>query len=176
MAYLVEAYLDPEADAAVRHLWHVLNDAGVSDSNLRNDSRPHLTLLTVADIDPEALLLALVDVARRSAFPLPLRGLGLFPGGHVTLYLPPVPSVELLDLQRACADAVVASGGEIAPRDAPGRWSPHVSLARRLHPRSLPRGFGVLGEENLSIEAKVVKIGLLRDRPIVDLGFFDLGV
>lgn len=176
MAYLVEAYLDPEADAAVRRLWHVLNDAEVSDSNLRNDSRPHLTLLTVPELDPNALLLALAGVAQRPAFSLSLRGLGLFPGGRATLYLPPVPSAELLDLHRACGEAVVASGGEVAHRDAPGRWSPHVSLARRLRPDILPRALRTLYREELDIEARVTKIGLLRDRPIVDLGFFDLSV
>lgn len=171
MAYLIEAYFDPEADARVRRLWDVLKERGISDSNLRNDSTPHLTLLTVPDLDPEAAKAALALVARRPAFPLPLRGLALFPGERATLYLPVTPTPDLLDLQRACVGAARAAGADPQP-DRP--WTPHVSLARRLPPVALPGAVGVLHNQDQTIDARVVRLGLLRDRPIVRLGEFDL--
>ena len=171
MAYLFEAYLDPDADAGIRRLWDVLKARGISDSNLRNDSTPHLTLLTVADLDPDAARAALALVARRGPVPLPLRGLAIFPGERATLYLPVVPTPALLDLQRAGAGAARAAGGD--PRDD-RPWTPHVSLARRLPPVALPGAVGVLHDQTLEIDARIVRIGLLRDRPIVRLGGFDL--
>ena len=167
MAYLFEAYLDPQADAKVRRLWSVLNERGVSDSNLRNVSTPHLTLLTVPALDEEAARAALALVARRPAFPLPLRGLAFFPGERATLYLPVVPSRDLLDLRRACVGAARAAGA--APGDE-RPWAPHVSLARRLPPVALPAAVGVLHDQEQQIEATIVRVGLLRDRPIVRLG------
>ena len=171
MAYLFEAYLDPNADAAVRRLWDVLRDRGISDSNLRNDSTPHLTLLTCGGVDVEAARAALSLVARRPTVGLSLRGVAIFPGERATLYLPAVPSFDLLDLQRACAGAARAAGGEVS---AERSWTPHVSLARRLPPVALPGAVGVLHDQALEIEARVVRIGLLRDRPIVRLGEWEL--
>lgn len=167
MAYLLEAYLDPESDAKVRHLWRVLNERGMGDSNLRNDSTPHLTLTTCATLDEAAAQAALALVARRAPIPLSLRGLAIFPGERATLYLPAVPSVALLDLQRACA--------EVAGDAVEGRWTPHVSLARRLPSVALPGAVGVLHDQDLTIDATIDRIGLLRDRPIVRLGEWELG-
>ena len=171
MAYLFEAYLDPDADARVRRLWNVLHERGISDSNLRNASTPHLTLLTADRLDEAAAHAALGLVGRSPAFALPLRGVAFFPGERATLYLPVVPSRELLDLRRACVGAARAAGGE--PRDDRA-WTPHVSLARRLPPVALPGAVGVLHDQGLEIEALVVRIGLLRDRPIVRLGEWEL--
>ncbi len=177
MAYLFEAYLDPESDAKVRRLWRVLFERGMGDSHLRNDSTPHLTLLTCTDLDEAAARAALAVVARLPPFSVPLRGLAIFPGERATLYLPPVPSVELLDLRRACLGAARAAGGHPADdRPTDGRpWAPHVSLARRLLPVALPGAVGVLHDQDLTIDARVVRIGFLRDRPIVRLGEWDLG-
>ena len=174
MAYLVEAYLDPVADAKIRRLWHILNERGMGDSNLRNDSTPHLTLVTSDALDEALARIALENVAQSSVFPLPLRGLGIFPGGRGTLYLPVVPSAALLRLHGACAEAVRTAGGEPRGFDAPDAWTPHVSLARRLLPVALPGAVGVLHDQDLTIDAHVVRIGLLRDRPIVRLGEWDL--
>ena len=171
MAYLVEAYLDAEADGRVRRLWDVLKERGISDSNLRNDSTPHLTLVTAASLDEDAAQTALSLVARTPALRAPLRGLAFFPGEKRTLYLPVVPSWRLLDLRRACVGAVRAAGGE-AHDDQP--WTPHVSLARRLPPVASPGAVGVLHDQDLEIDARIVRIGLLRDRPIRRLGDFDL--
>ncbi len=172
MAHLIEAYLDPEADAKVRRLWDVLNERGVSDSNLRNASTPHLTLVTADGLQEEALRDALERVAQTPTFSLPLRGLAFFPGEKATFYLPVVPSFALLDLQRACVEAALAAGGD-SPR-LTRLWAPHVSLARRLPPVAMPSAVGVLHDQDLTIEARVVRIGLLRDHPIVRLGEWPL--
>ena len=172
MGYLVEAYLDPEADLKVRRLWDVLKERGISDSNLRNDSTPHLTLVTAPSLDEDAARAALGMVARIASVGLPLRGLALFPGEKQTLYLPVVPSRELLDLRRACVGVVRAAGGEAHDDRA---WTPHVSLARRLPPVASPGAVGVMHDQDVEINARIVRIGLLRDRPIRRLGEFDLG-
>ena len=171
MAFLIEAYLDPEADLKVRRLWDVLKERGISDSNLRNDSTPHLTLVTAPELDEDAARAALSLVARIASFALPLRGLAFFPGEKRTLYVPVTPTRELLDLRRACVGAVRAAGGETHD-DRP--WTPHVSLARRLPPVACPGAVGVLHDQNLEIDARVVRIGLLRDRPIRRSGEFEL--
>lgn len=128
----LELLLDDQTDARVRAAWTALSDAGLpSQADHRGASnRPHITLLVRETMDPDG-----VDASR---LPLPITL-----GPPVILGRDPrwilawtvVPSAELLALHARAHGALGA--GDDAPHSAPGSWTPHVTLARRLSPADL---------------------------------------
>ncbi|GMA29657.1 2'-5' RNA ligase family protein [Arenivirga flava] len=54
-----------------------------------------------------------------------------------------VPSAELLALHARLHEGL----GEVDPLTAPGAWTPHVTLARRLRLTQLPEALAALGDE-----------------------------
>ena len=56
-----------------------------------------------------------------------------------------VPSAELLELHVAVHSAT--GPGDDAAHTAPGEWTPHVTLARRLRVSDLERALGHVGGE-----------------------------
>ena len=132
MTQSVELPLDPVTDAAVREQWARLAAAGLPTEQRDRPSpshRPHVTLYAADALAPgaEAALPGLVaglDLRLRVGAVLlfgPLRG-------AVVVVRQVVPSVGLLELQQRVAEVC---GADPASTFGPGRWSPHVTLARR---------------------------------------------
>lgn len=128
----VEVVLDERADAAVREQWHDLTAAGVpSQGRHANESnRPHVTL-AVADTISSSAHDRLARLAATLPVPLVLGGLVLFGRRRFVLARLVVPSLPLLEFQAA---VVAALDDPIDPHRnfGPGRWTAHVTLARRL--------------------------------------------
>ncbi len=149
MAHSVELLLDPEADHAIRGVWAALAEAGVrSQAGHRAPSnRPHVTMTVSAAISSAA---DAELTAMASALPLPCR-IGapiLFGRGPFTLARLVVPSAELVGLHaqiyRICVPHMPSGPFGHA---APGHWTPHVTLARRLQGALLERAMPLAGEE-----------------------------
>lgn len=133
MTQSVELTLDAGADAAVRRQWARLADAGLPSEQRSLPSpshRPHVTLVAadaLADGADERLppLLAGLELELR------LGGLLLLGPrrGSYVLARQVVVNAPLLALQ-----AVVAAlcGADPEGHFGPGRWTPHVTLARRV--------------------------------------------
>lgn len=126
----VELLLDADADAAVRADWAALLDAGLPSQgrNPATTNRPHVTLWA-GEALPESADEALDSLA--PDFPLPIRlgALGCFGRRTFILVRLVVTSVRLLDLQESVTGACGYDPGSAL---APGHWTPHVTLARRL--------------------------------------------
>ena len=122
--HTVELLLDDDLDAAVRAVWDRLAAAGLKSLALHPHptNRPHVTLATGA-VRPARLDLPL-------PLPVTLDGTIRFDGRVGMLVWLVVPSPALLALQ---ADVWRATADE-NPLHEPGRWVPHVSLARRVPP------------------------------------------
>jgi 2'-5' RNA ligase len=154
----VELLLDPDAEALIRNQWARLAAAGLpSQAQHTGDSNaPHVTLAARASIDP-----AVEPSLRRALAVLPLPvGLGaLACFGHRRLVLVRlvVPSAALLGVQ---AEIETALGDDPAtPAEAshfaPGRWTPHVTLARRMSPDQLAQAVSLLdGEHDPAVAAQ----------------------
>ena len=145
MTQSVELLLDPASEAAVRQEWLALHQAGLP-SEVRpgpDDShRPHITLFAAAEITPAAdqALPALVADLHLS---LQLGALMLF-GPHrdrFVLVHAVVPSNDLLELQRVVGRTC---GADRDSYFAPGRWAPHVTVARRVTAAELPAALSAL--------------------------------
>lgn len=139
----IELLLDAAAETRVRSEWVALASAGMSSmaGHEAASNRPHVTLLARSAPVPHPLTLALT-------LPLPLV-LGpplLFgDGDRRVLARSIVPSAGLLALQRAVLAAAGAGDGGGDGHFAAGRWSPHVTLARRLRLVDLPAALALLG-------------------------------
>jgi len=134
----VELLLDPAAEAVVKREWQALHDTGLP-SELRSEPagshRPHVTLWAGAEIAAvaEGALAVLVADLGLAVELGPLTLFGPARGSYVLVHAL-VPSMDLLELQSAVAGTCAA---EPSSYFAPGRWTPHVTLARRMRPEQL---------------------------------------
>lgn len=130
----VEGVFDEATDAEVRRRWAVLAEAGLpSQASHRGQSNsPHLTL-SVAQRLPDAVEQSLVDLATGPGSGLPLQcrlgPLVLLGGRRLVVAHLVVPSHSLLRLQSEVA-ALTRNGEGVSDLVLPGRWTPHVTLAR----------------------------------------------
>lgn len=146
MTQSVELILDPPADAAVRAEWQALAQAGLPTAERREPSpshRPHITLVAV-DVLSEQAEQALPSLLAGLELTVQVGNVTLFGprGGRYVLARSVIATAALLDLQRQ-----VAQLAEISPLGlfGPGRWTPHLTLARRVRPDQVAASLAVLG-------------------------------
>ena len=133
MTQSVELLLDDAADAEIRSQWDRLGDAGLPTSRRTMPSpshAPHVTLWAgdAIDRDDDAALPALLAAVDLELVVGSVMLFGPRRGGYV-LVRAVVPSAALLELQQQVVRRLrtPAYWGFEA-----GRWSPHVTLARRV--------------------------------------------
>lgn len=145
MVHSVEVLFDDDTDAAIRRSWADLMRAGVRSQagHSSPSNRPHVTLTVAGEMD-EAVNAALRPVLDRLPLPCTIGAPMLFGGRAFTLVRLVVPSAELLALQaqvhRICLPHMPTGP---LPHAAPGHWTPHVTLARRIPPDQLATALSV---------------------------------
>lgn len=161
----VELLLDEVSETSVREEWQALATAGLSSmaAHTAPSNRPHVTLLVRSTLEnPDAAL------ARREAFEVRLGAPLLFgDGDRRVLVRSVIPSSALLALH---ADVHRAAGpGADAPHTAPGTWTPHVTLARRVRLQDLERALALVGGE-ITGTARALRLWDASTRTITELG------
>jgi len=133
MALSVCLLLDDRSDRAVRELWGRLERVGITTLLTHTHGRhlPHLTLASLLEFDLAAVRPAVAVLPALGPLPLRLEGLGMFRRSRC--WLAPVASEPLLARQGEVAEAVRATGALLHRNYEPGTWTPHVTLAPRLH-------------------------------------------
>jgi 2'-5' RNA ligase len=145
MVHSVELLFDRDADAAIRHIWDDLNEAGVRSQAAHTgpSNRPHITL-AVAETMDESVHDALRPLLRRLPLSCTIGAPMLFGRRDFTLVRLIVPSAELLSLhaevQNTCLPHMPA--GPLSHSE-PGQWTPHVTLARRMPADQLKSALGL---------------------------------
>ena len=145
MVQSVELLLDARLESTVRHEWEALIAAGVT-RRLRRGGEPavpHITLGVAASI-PAQVEDAFQTIDHGVGLELRLGGLLLLGGRSSVLVRLVVPSAPLLDLQATVWAALQECPG-VPDTMAPGRWTPHVTLARRVTSSDLSTAVDVLG-------------------------------
>lgn len=145
MVQSVELLLDARLEAMVRHEWESLVEAGVSRRLRRGGAPavPHVTVGVAASI-PAQVEDALHAIDHGFGLDLRLGGLLLLGGRSSVLVRLVVPSAALLELQATVWEALRTCPG-VPDTMAPGRWTPHVTLARRVDSSDLATAVDVLG-------------------------------
>jgi 2'-5' RNA ligase len=143
----VELLLDAASEAVVLGEWARLAEAGLPTEQRVVPSpthRPHVTLWAGPAI-PSEVDAALPEIVAGLDLPLLLGSLLVFGPrrAQVVLVRQVVASAGLLGLQTRVADGC---GTEPDSHFAAGRWSPHVTLARRVGVDQLGAVVAALGE------------------------------
>jgi hypothetical protein len=144
VVHSVELIFDPDTEAAVRHIWDGLREAGIPSQ--APASRPHATLTVAERIDAEVDELLRPLLAR---FPFPCR-IGaplLFGRSKAVLARLLVPTADLLDVHaevhRLCLPHLHPGP---MPNARPGQWTAHLTVARRVVPGQLARALRIAGK------------------------------
>ncbi len=141
----VELLLDAVTDATVRRHWQALSDAGLpSQGDIpEQTNRPHVTL-GVAQHFPGTVERELPALAASLPVPVSLGALIVFGSRRYIVARQVVVTAELLALQAAAAN-LIERYFPLLDHLAPGHWTPHVTLARRLDPEQVGRALTALG-------------------------------
>jgi 2'-5' RNA ligase len=146
VAQSVELALDSQAEAALVSQRERLAAAGLARPKRPepyDHHLPHLTLYA-ADAIPEAGEPELPDIVGGINLTVHIGALMIFGPrkGECILVRQVAASVELLELQQRVA---LACGADPMGQFGPGRWSPHVTLARRVSSDHVGKALSVLG-------------------------------
>ena len=140
MVHSVELVFDRDTDAAVRHIWDALAGMGIKSqaSNKSPSNRPHATMIVAQRMDI-GVNDALSAVLGLFPFGCTIGAPMIFGTRAVTLVRLLVPSPPLVSLHaqtyEICRPFMPDGALDHA---APGQWTPHVTLARRVAPERLP--------------------------------------
>jgi 2'-5' RNA ligase len=146
MAQSVELTLDSAAEAALVAQWDRLAAAGIAKPKRpepHGHHLPHITLYA-ADAIPEGAESVLPEIVAGVNLTVHIGALMIFgPRKSESILVRHVAaSVQLLELQQRVARACAA---DPAGQFGQGRWSPHVTLARRVSSDHLGKSVSVLG-------------------------------
>ncbi len=145
MVQAVELTLDRPTDARVRAEWHALQQAGLPSlaDHTGATNRPHVTLHVRDRLAPEAED-ALARVVRRLPLDLRVGGLLLFHARRRWVVARQVGvDRSLLELHEEVAEVVGGGGSDLT---LPGRWVPHLTMARGVSDEQLPAVLSRLAE------------------------------
>lgn len=161
MTHSIELLLDDAADRLLRNTWTALTAADIANQGeVRTDTnRPHVTLLAAHGIDGGALG-ALAPLAMRLPLTCRLGAPIVFGAGRGhTLARLVVPSTELLSIHATVNRLVAPSLTQSSAysHSAPGHWTPHVTIARRLSRTQVAQALGVIEGEDTSVTFTAVR-------------------
>lgn len=135
MVHSVELLFDAETEAAIRGIWNDLADAGIRSlaGHRSPTNRPHVTL-TVADHLGDGVNEALRPVLDLLPLSCVIGAPMVFGAGpSFTVVRLVVPSLDLLAVHAEVHRTSLSHMAEgPLPHADPGRWTPHVTLARRV--------------------------------------------
>ena len=155
MAQSVELTLDPSAEAALIGQWDRLAEAGVArpqSPGADGHHRPHVTLYA-ADAIPQRAESMLPGIVAGIDLAVRVGAVMIFGprNGTCILVRQVLASVELLELQQRVA---LACGADPEGPFGRGRWSPHVTLARRVVSDQIGKALGALGSRG-EVDARI---------------------
>ena len=151
MVQSVELLLDPTLEAVVRQEWEILVAARATRQLRRggDPAVPHVTVGVAASI-PADVEAALQSIDHGVGLEIRLGGLLLLGGHSSVLVRLVVPTAPLLELQAKIWTAMQDCPG-MPDTMRPGRWTPHVTLARRFRSSDLPQTVELLGGRTGSV-------------------------
>ncbi|NJC24072.1 2'-5' RNA ligase [Arthrobacter pigmenti] len=148
----IEILPDPHAEELIRRDWARLQDSDLPSQarHTAASNRPHITLLAAPAV-PDHFDPALQGLNETLPIGAHTAGLMVFRTGRgLVLARAVVVGVALLELHRKVHQAL-ADVPKIAENSVPGRWIPHLTLARGLSPDQLARAVEILPPDHGSI-------------------------
>ena len=142
--YVLELFLDPEIERAVRSLWGVVDGLAGWTPQVRGAAHPHVSVCSCPSLDEAAFRQGLAALAADTP---PLRiefaSVATFASAEGVVFLAPVVTADLLALHVRLVEAMRQSGATVPDLYHPGRWVPHCTLAQGLPPESVSQAVAV---------------------------------
>lgn len=162
MAYALEMFFDPHAEAAVRAMWGSLEARGVRSMATVGHCRhrPHVSLLVAERLTAAQARAALEPLAEATDLVLRLGSVAVFPGRAGVLYLSVVPTLRLLGLHRTLHTHLAGAGVESGRHYLPDAWVPHCTLAQGLSFEQLPTAVQAI-KRLRPTDAQVASVGIV---------------
>lgn len=145
MVHSVELVFDDDTEASVRRLWADLVDAGIRGRPPAG--RPHTTLMVAERIDADVDA-SLATLLNRFPFPCRIGAPLLFGGSKAVLARLLVPSAQLMEVHAAVHRLCLPylHPGPMS-NVMPGRWTPHVTMARHVDLDQVGRALRIAAQE-----------------------------
>ncbi|WP_046319720.1 2'-5' RNA ligase family protein [Mycobacterium sp. UM_Kg1] len=148
MVHSIELVFDADTENAVRRSWSELAAAGLPGQ--APAARPHVTLVVAERIDPRVDA-ALAEAAHSLPVDARLGATLIFGRAQAVLARLVVPTAELLALHELVYRLSIPhlQPGPLG-HVAPGQWTPHVTLARRVGPARLGTAQRIAGRPEVA--------------------------
>jgi hypothetical protein len=148
VVHSIELVFDAATETVIHRIWADLAAAGIPSQ--APAARPHVSLAVAQRIDP-GVDAALATVLGGLPLECVLGATLIFGRSHGVLARLVVPTLELLELHaqvhRICAPHLIPGP---MPNVAPGQWTGHVTLARRVGPAQLGRAQRIAGRADIA--------------------------
>jgi len=167
MPFAVSLFLDKEASAIVTDVWQRLADMEVSESMIKANFRPHITLGICEDLRVEPFRRFLAGFAgTHMVFPIILSSLGVFPlDTKGAVFFGVTPSPQLLRVHDDFTRSFAEFGEGIRTYYRPGHWVPHCTLADGIGCEVVPRAMEICQQTRLPVYCLAREIGVLQFPP-----------
>src|SRR4051812_5977590 len=175
MGFAVEMYFDEKTEKALRDLRKVLSEAGVRPVLDEIGDRPHISLAVFSQIDVDVMLEELDGFARETrALPITLSAIGAFATADAVLFLTPAITQDLMDVHWDFHQMLGDLKMHPHAYYQPDRWVPHSTIAQNVEDAMAGKAFDVLRKSFKPISGKLVEMGLVRFRPVENIGVYPL--
>ncbi|HTB35082.1 MAG TPA: 2'-5' RNA ligase family protein, partial [bacterium] len=136
MPYAVELFFDLELDQSVRGLWDAFaRETGRPNGMADTGNRPHISLAAFQDCELRTTISGLGGLcAGAGAVPVDLNSIGTFFSDEGVLFLPPVPTSQLIQLHLDCQSLLRPLVQGMWPYYLPGQLAFHCTLATGVPP------------------------------------------
>ncbi|HEX6254848.1 MAG TPA: 2'-5' RNA ligase family protein [Euzebyales bacterium] len=161
MAYALELFFDPHAEAAVRALWANLEARGMPSMATAShcNHRPHVSLLVAEHLTPDQARVVVQPLTEATDVILRLGSVAVFPGRAGVVYLGVTPTQRLLRLHHIVHTRLAAVGVESGRHYLPDVWVPHCTLSQGLSHEQVCTAVRAI-KRLRTIEADVVEVGV----------------
>jgi 2'-5' RNA ligase len=175
MGFAVEIYFDEKTEQSLRSLRKTLSDAGIRPVLDEIGDRPHISLAIFSQVDVDVLMEEMEKFsAETSSMPITLSAIGAFATADAVLFLTPAITQELMDVHWDFHQMLGDLKMHPHAYYQPDRWVPHSTIAQNVQEEMVGKGFDVLRKSFKPITGKLVEMGLVRFRPVENLGVYPL--
>jgi len=159
MAFAIVLYFDSRSTTQIKHVWTGMENTGVPSVRLVSEIKPHITLVTTADLDVDGLKNAVESFGKTySRFDLLMSHIGIFTAPMRVLYLGVTPSPELTAIHAGFLGIFRDFARGINKIWHPELWVPHCTLGIDLSLPQILKALPPCLDLQLPIPATVVSL------------------
>ncbi len=142
MPYAVQLFFDDQTERTIQTVWNELVECDIAPYMGESGNRPHISLALCETLDRRVCEERIgAFAARTGPLPVSFQNLGIFPAPGAVVFVAPVVTQVLLELQRQ-VDKLLDGCCKWPEFEyyRPGYWIPHCTLAMEFEAKPAQRG------------------------------------